>query len=473
MSSDGSLQAIPVMQSRGAMLHLTGLAGANNHPGAMQPSPRFKAYTLANLGQIPQVQALDEETRFAMEVVGRVLPFRANNYIVDQLIDWARAPDDPIFKLTFPQREMLLPHHFESMAAALHRHAPPAEISQLAHRIRLALNPHPAGQLHDNVPELDGKQLEGMQHKYQQTVLFFPSPGQTCHAYCTFCFRWAQFVGMDELKFATRESTTLVSYLQAHPEVTDVLFTGGDPMIMKTRVLEAYIQPLLDADLPNLRNIRIGSKALAYWPYRFTTDNDADELMTLFRRVSSAGIQLAFMAHFSHPVELSTPAAHQAISRIRSTGAQIRTQSPILTHINDSPQVWSDMWKEQVRQGCVPYYMFVVRDTGAQHYFGLTLERAYRIFREAYKNVSGVARTVRGPSMSAHPGKIEVLGIHEIGGEKVFALRMLQGRDPDWVLKPFFARYDPEAIWLDDLKPALGEERFFFDPQEAIQPATP
>jgi hypothetical protein len=68
--------------------------------------------------------------------------------------------------------------------------------------------------------------------------------------------------------------------------------------------------------------------------------------------------------------------------------------------------------------------------------------------------------------MSAHPGKVEILGVHEHAGEKVFALRMLQGRDPDWVLRPFFARYDPEAIWLDDLQPAGVEKSFFFDEAE-------
>ena len=437
-----------------------------------QDISKFKSYTLANFNQIPHIQELDEETRFAMEVVGRVLPFRANNYVVEPLIDWQRVPDDPIFKLTFPQRGMLLPHHFQSMAAALRRHANTAELNQIAHRIRLALNPHPAGQLHDNVPLLDGRQIEGMQHKYRQTVLFFPSQGQTCHAYCTFCFRWAQFVGLDELKFATRESETLIAYLREHPEITDVLFTGGDPMIMKTQVLAAYLEPLMEADLPHLRTIRIGSKALSYWPYRFTSDNDADQLMALFRRITDSGLQLAFMAHFSHPAELSTDAVRKAISRLHAAGAQIRTQSPLLAHINDDPEIWSQMWREQVRLGCVPYYMFVVRDTGAQHYFGIPLARAYDIFREAYKDVSGIARTVRGPSMSSHPGKIEILGIRELAGEKVFMLRMLQGRDPDWVLRPFFARYDPDAIWLDDLKPAFGEERFFFE-EESLSAANP
>src|SRR5690606_22192877 len=107
-----------------------------------------------------------------------------------------------------------------------------AAIEQEVRRIRLRMNPHPAGQMTHNVPMLDGMPLPGLQHKYRQTVLFFPSSGQTCHAYCTFCFRWPQFVGMDDLKFDARETDGLVEYLKRHREVTDVLITGGDPLIM-------------------------------------------------------------------------------------------------------------------------------------------------------------------------------------------------------------------------------------------------
>jgi len=293
-------------------------------------------------------------------------------------------------------------------------------------------------------------------------VLFFPSQGQTCHAYCTFCFRWPQFVGIDELKFAMREMESLIEYLHRHPEVTDVLFTGGDPLVMKTRILASYIQPLLDTELPSLQSIRIGTKSLAYWPYRFLADDDADDLLELFGEVARSGKHLAIMAHFNHPRELSTDAARAAIGMVRETGAQIRTQSPLLAHINDRPEVWAEMWREQVRLGCVPYYMFVARDTGAQHYFSVPLARAWEIYRAAYRSVSGLARTVRGPSMSAYPGKVQVLGVSEVDGDEVFVLRMLQGRDPDWVGQPFFAQYDEDAIWLDDLEPAFGGEKFFF-----------
>jgi L-lysine 2,3-aminomutase len=140
----------------------------------------------------------------------------------------------------------------------------------------------------------------------------------------------------------------------------------------------------------------------------------------------------------------------------------IRTQAPLLNHINNDADVWAKMWRQQVRLGLVPYYMFVERDTGAKRYFEIPLARAWQVYRDAMQRVSGLGRTARGPSMSAGPGKVEVQGVTEINGEKVFVLRFIQARNSDWVQRPFFARYDETATWLDQLKPAFGEEKFFF-----------
>jgi hypothetical protein len=107
--------------------------------------------------------------------------------------------------------------------------------------------------------------------------------------------------------------------------------------------------------------------------------------------------------------------------------------------------------------------MFVERDTGPKNYFEVPLARALEIFNGAYRLVSGLARTVRGPSMSATPGKVLVDGEAEIKGERVFVLKFLQARDPEWVGRPFFARFDPEATWLTGLRPAFGERQFFFE----------
>jgi KamA family protein len=424
----------------------------------------IKSYTLFNYRTIPQVASLPKEVLSDIEIVGRVLPFKTNNYVVNELIDWSHPEVDPIFALNFPQREMLEKRHYHTVEKLMNENADKKLLDFKINQIRMSLNPNPAGQEH-NVPYLGEIRLKGIQHKYAETILFFPSQGQTCHAYCTFCFRWSQFSGMTELKFAMHEVDLLLKYLRLHKEITDILFTGGDPMVMSAATLESYIQPLLDPEFAHLHSIRIGTKSLAYWPYRFLNDKDSDDILRLFERIVRAGKNLSIQAHFNHPVELSTPAVHQAIARIRSTGAQIRTQSPLLHHINDHPDLWKQMWRKQVDLGCIPYYMFIARDTGAKHYFEVPLVKCWQIFRRAYRQVSGLCRTVRGPSMSDHAGKIQVLGVQEVKGVKVFVLRFIQGKNPNWVHIPFFAEYDPKATWFNQLKPAFGESKFFFEDQ--------
>lgn len=442
----------------------------------MEPM-KYKAYLLSNFKTIPQLSKLKEEDIEGIEVVGNVLPFKVNNYVIDQLIDWDNYQTDPIFRLTFPQKEMLAPSDYRLMKQTLETTSDKAKIKQVADKIRYKLNPHPAGQMELNVPEIDSQKLLGVQHKYEQTALFFPSSGQTCHSYCTFCFRWAQFVGMDDMKFAMRETESLIKYLEEHQEVTDLLFTGGDPMIMSYKVFNQYIEPFLsDDNKTNIQTIRIGTKSLGFWPYKFLTDRDADDFIRLFEKITEKGINLSIMAHFNHPSELNTEAVQEAVKRILATGAQIRTQSPLVKGINDSADIWAKMWRQQVNMGMIPYYMFVERDTGAQHYFEVPLEKAWNIYRRAYQSVSGICRTVRGPSMSCTPGKVHILGVTELEKngklQKAFALRMLQGRNPDWVGKVFYAKYDPKASWMDDLKPFYGDE-FFFDEElrEMIQQA--
>ena len=424
---------------------------------------RFQVFTERQLDQIPQLARLDEEQRFAMRVVANVLPFRVNQYVIDELIDWDNIPDDPIFQLSFPQRGMLSETQYQRMADLLRQTDDRGAIRELAQTLRQELNPHPAGQMQMNVPKLDNQRLEGIQHKYRETVLFFPSQGQTCHSYCSFCFRWAQFVGDKELRFSSNEAGRLHDYLRRHKAVSDLLITGGDPMVMKTRHLEGYLKPLLGKEFEHIHNLRIGTKAISFWPQRFVSDPDADELLRLLEKLVKNGKQVAIMAHINHWREIDTPIAREAIRRIRATGAVIRSQSPLVAHINDDPQVWATMWRMQSHLGIIPYYMFVERDTGARHYFEVPLKRAWEIYRDAMSRVSGLARTARGPSMSAGPGKVEIQGVSEINGEKVFVLRFIQGRNPEWVQRPFFAKYNPQATWLNHLEPAFGEEAFFFD----------
>ncbi len=424
---------------------------------------KFKANTRRDLPRIAEKLRFNRDQLTDMQAVSAVLPFRVNDYVIEHLIDPEDVPNDPIFQLTFPQRGMLEAPDFRRMRDLVAKGATETEIKLAAEEIRGRLNPHPAGQMQLNVPLLDGEVVGGMQHKYQETVLFFPSQGQTCHAYCSYCFRWAQFVGDADLKFASREANQLVNYVRENPQVSSVLITGGDPMVMKTPVLRRYIEPLLRANLPNLHSIRIGTKALAYWPYRFIEGGDADDFLRLIEEVRAAGKHFALMAHSIHSRELEPKVAQHAVERVLNAGAVIRCQAPLIRKVNDNANVWAQLWRRQVQLGMVPYYMFVERDTGAKAYFEVPLVRAYKVFTEAYSQVAGLCRTVRGPSMSAMPGKVLIDGITQVAGEKVFVLKFLQGRDPKWANRVFFARYDPTATWLSGLQPAFGEEQFFFE----------
>ena len=182
--------------------------------------PRYKPIVVQQIDKVPELQSLPDDIRFSMKVVGHVLPFRTNRYMVENLIDWDNVPEDPLFQLSFPQEGMISKEDFDCVADLLRRDAPKEQLNAAIHEIRAGLNPHPAGQQTLNVPTLDDEHLEGMQHKYHETVLFFPGQGQTCHAYCTFCFRWAQFVG--------RQGASLHLHGCGHPASVSRRAQGGD-----------------------------------------------------------------------------------------------------------------------------------------------------------------------------------------------------------------------------------------------------
>lgn len=407
----------------------------------------------------------DRDLAHDADIVARVLPFKVNEHVTDRLIDWTRAPEDPLYRLVMPHREMLEPEDFAVVERAVERGREAERAAVTALRARL--NPHPGGQLELNVPE-DGW---GLQHKYAETLLVFPKQGQTCHSYCAYCFRWPQFTGDTTQRQALSGPETMTAYLDRHPEITDVLLTGGDPLVMRTGLLRSYIEPLLDKGREQVRTVRIGTKALSFHPRRFLDGSEADELLRLFEQVIAAGRHLALMLHVSHPRELRTAEARAALARLRATGAVLRTQAPAVRHVNDDPGVWAELWQEQVELGAVPYYMFVERDTGPRRYFGLPLARVLHLYQDAVRGVSGLARTARGPVMSAEPGKLALDGVVELDRGPAFVLRVLQARRPEYVGALTFARYDPHAQWWSELRPYRPADAPFFTVPVAEEPA--
>ncbi len=423
----------------------------------------------------------------AMKRVATVFPFKTNPHNLELIeLSLQRMPErpralteflkTPLARTIFPLPELMRPEEHRIIEEALGRNDI-LHLDAVKTKIRRSRNPHSSLQrinspfLHPDTDEViqEDTLLSGMQHKYRDTALVFPRQGQTCHSYCaTFCFRWAQFVGMD--LFSQRDAKSMGDYLKQHPEVKEILFTGGDPATMKAN----HWKPFLDMlkEIPSIEGIRIGTKSLTYWPQRWTTDPDAAELLAQLSAFKATGRYVALMAHINHGDELLHPKTHQAIETLLQHGIIIRTQSPIIQGINDHPDIWARKWKTEVALGLVPYYLFVARDTLTREVTEVPLARTFEIYTQAQQQVQGLAQTARGPSMSSSPGKIRIVGIPEINGEKVFALEFLQARNPEWKGQLFFAKFDPKATWLDDLRPALTPNGKWFWENEYHQIVT-
>jgi L-lysine 2,3-aminomutase len=255
---------------------------------------------------------------------------------------------------------------------------------------------------------------------------------------------------------AVADAGRLAGYLGAHPQVSIVEFTGADALTLSAAALRSCIEPLLEIE--QLASVRLGTAALARWPYRFLTDPDADDVLRLFEQVSTRGKSLTMMADFSHPRELEPGPAAGAAARIRSAGAVICTQAPLAGSVNDAAGTWAAMWRKQVRMGMVPYAMTIQRVTGPAAHFRVPLARAQQIFARAYGSVSGLCRTVKGPAMRDVHGTVCVDGTAQAGAQKMFVLRYLQARDPHLAGGPFFAAFDADAAWLTDLQPVPGAQ---------------
>jgi KamA family protein len=415
------------------------------------------------LADLPHLRQLDPEIRRDIRIVSTVLPFKVNDYVLNELIDWTNVPNDPIFRLTFPHRNMLPKDMYHRVAQLLDGGLGTGSNRTIIEGLRRKLDPYLDDKPTRNRPSDEAGLIDGLMHKYPDSVLFFPPEGQTCHAYCGYCYRWGQLVGPWEVKQQVNDIERVLAYIRNHTEISDVLLSGGDPMIMSAETLERYIDPLLVPEAGHIQTLRFCTKALAYWPYRFTTDPDADDLLRLLERCIRAGRHVSIMAHVSHARELQPQPFADAIRRLKSIGVVIRAAGPIVRGVNDTEDAWFNMWRECIRQGIVPYYMYVERGTGSGSYFSVTLAEATRIYRNVVARMSGLIQTARGPVMATSLGKIVVDGIGQAGDEEVFACRILRARDPALVGIPFFARYDEKACWFDELRPAFGQRRFFFE----------
>ncbi len=359
-------------------------------------SPRRVKY-VRSLDQVTQLST-DEKER--LQPVANEYVFRANDYYLD-LIDWD-DPDDPIRQLIIPREEELL------------------EWGQL-----------------DASNEAAVTVARGVQHKYTDTVLLLCN--EVCGAYCRYCFRKRLF--MDENDEVTNDISEGIKYIADHPEITNVLLTGGDPLLMSTRrIVEIFTQL---REIPHVKIIRIGSKMPAFDPFRILND---EELQAAFREFSTPEQRIYLMAHFDHPREL-TPEAVQGIDTCIRNGVICVNQCPLIQGVNDSPDVLSEMYQKLSHIGCPPYYLFQGRPTAGNEPYEVPIVAGWEIYRETMRRGSGLARRARF-SMSHETGKIEIVG----GDDEHIYARYHQAKNIADLGKFMVFERNDEAYWLDQLE---------------------
>ena len=389
------------------------------------PPIKYKPYSASSFRHSPKYNLLPEDYQKEFDIITSVLPFKSNSYVLNELINWeGDFTKDPIFRLNFPTVAQLEPYEYELFTTMYNNNKSVKEIrdafTQL-NSVKMAADEDEEAVTY--VPKLDGKYLSGLSHQFPRTMQVFPKAASTCHAYCSYCFRW-QFFAIDELDFSYSDPQLPVEYLKRTPAVSDILITGGDACFMRSKKMREFVQPYLEVE--SVKTIRLATKALGWWPYRFTTDSDAEDLLNVMRGIQEAGKHCTVMAHFTHPRELQTEAVKEAVARIKETGAVIRAQGPIVRGINDSAEIWQEMWERQIELGMIPYYMFLESSVGLGDGAKLTLAKALDVFQKAQRKMSGLAKTISGPVFSNGKQKVLVDGVIEVGGEKKFALKCLQ-----------------------------------------------
>lgn len=288
----------------------------------------------------------------------------------------------------------------------------------------------------DTSGEHDNTVVPGFQHKYAQTGLLLVT--DRCASYCRYCFR-KRIVGKDSDEIAS-DFDQVARYIGAHPEMTNVLLSGGDPFILSTVKLDKILDHLLP--IPHLDSIRFGTKTVAYEPKRFKDPS----LPALFRRIHEAGKAAVIVTHFDHIGEISAD-AERIILSLRAHGVQFFNQSVLLAKVNDDPEILAATFAKCHQMGIRPYYLFQGRPVKGASHFQVSMRRGLEIAHGINQRLSGIQRTFRY-IMSHYTGKIEIL---DLGADGRIYMRYHQNKTLENIGKIFSRPYAEGACWLDEL----------------------
>jgi KamA family protein len=291
---------------------------------------------------------------------------------------------------------------------------------------------------YDTSDEAGNTKLSGLQHKYQQTALLLST--NRCAAYCRFCFR-KRLVGLPSSEILKRFNDC-VKYINENKQITNVLISGGDPLVLPTKILGIFLEKL--DKIRHLRFIRFGSKVPVAFPKRIYNDS---KLLKLFKKYSRKNKRLYIVTHFNHPREITTESI-KAIDALINSNIIISNQTVLMKGVNDSPKVLAELMNRLTSIGVIPYYVFQCRPVSrVKHNFQLPLYKGYKIVEDAKKLLNGHAKRFKFV-MSHKTGKVEIVGIDV----KYIYFKYNQAKNPKNLGRFFKRRLNKTGCWLDDFE---------------------
>ena len=352
---------------------------------------------IRTLEQLAQYISLTPHEKREIKEIIENHPMLVNQYYMN-LINWY-APDDPIRKMAIPSlQEKSLEGSFDTSGE------------------------------HVNT------KFCGLQHKYPETALILCS--DNCATYCRYCFR-KRFVGISNSEIV-KDWDKVVNYIYEHKEITNVLLSGGDPLMLATGRIVNILQRL--SVIAQLKFIRIGTRVPVVFPSKITKDT---ELVNVLREYSSTHKRLYITTQFNHPKEI-TPESVTAINKLIGADIIINNQTVLLKGVNDTPAVMAELQTLLTKIGVVPYYIFQCRPVKRiANNFQVPLYRACDIIEETSSMLDGLSKRFRF-IMSHETGKIEILGRT---GELLY-FKYHQSKDKQLRGKMFHRKLQKNDCWL-------------------------
>jgi KamA family protein len=266
----------------------------------------------------------------------------------------------------------------------------------------------------------------------------------TCAGICRYCFRKRVFLKLS--RECLEDIDGMIDYISSHTEITNVLLTGGDPLLRKTEYLEQIINRLRQIDHVGI--IRIGTKTPVFNPHRIINDPSLPEMI---KKYTLPDKKIYILTHFLHPREF-TNLAIEAVTLLQKAGAILTNQCPIIHGVNDDPAVLAQLLNKASFVGVAPYYLFQCRPALGNRAYTVPIEQAYDVIEQAKALVSGLAKRCIYV-MSHATGKIEIVGKTD---EHVFFKYHRAADDADSGRFMIF-RSNPDACWFDDYENPVAD----------------